>query len=240
MQEITKMNILDNIYLATPCPANWDDMEGNDQMRHCQLCSLNVYNLEAFSSEDAAKLIGKKAESGERICARFYRRADGKVMTADCPRGTAKVREKLNKLRRKILSSLAMLVGVSPAFAQTKESADGSKAGPPHVAMPGMIAISLPWNPCATSTARELVQQNKYQKLAADGKTMSKEAATVLIDLAQVFKEEAAAEPGKALEYRGKASICLNNAKNILDKQKDAALMKRLTNLQASLAEKQK
>jgi len=38
-------NPLDHVRIAAPCPADWDRMLGNDRVRFCGQCSLNVYNL---------------------------------------------------------------------------------------------------------------------------------------------------------------------------------------------------
>ncbi len=84
-------NPLQNLRVASPCPADWKSMEGDDTKRFCSECKLNVYNVSAMTSGEAIDLI-QKAEG--RLCVRFYRRGDGRVMTKDCPRGLAAVRLK--------------------------------------------------------------------------------------------------------------------------------------------------
>ena len=78
-----------DLRIASPCRESWDDMRGDESVRHCERCSLNVYNLSAMREDQVAELI-QRTEG--RICARFYQRLDGTVMTADCPVGR---REKL-------------------------------------------------------------------------------------------------------------------------------------------------
>src|SRR5262245_60199455 len=73
---------LSNISVASPCKASWNDMEGDDQVRFCGQCSRNVYNLSNMSRRQAEATI---AANEGRVCVRFYRRADGMVLTADCP-----------------------------------------------------------------------------------------------------------------------------------------------------------
>jgi len=73
--------------IASPCPASWDDMEGDDRVRFCPECELNVYNLSAMTEEKALKLV---EEREGRLCVRLYQRRDGTVLTTDCPVGTAK------------------------------------------------------------------------------------------------------------------------------------------------------
>ena len=72
---------LEVIDIARPCPANWDEMRGDDAVRFCKHCSLNVYNLSAMSREAAERLV---AEREGKLCVRFYRRLDGTVITRDC------------------------------------------------------------------------------------------------------------------------------------------------------------
>jgi hypothetical protein len=64
-------------------------MYGNDRMRHCSDCKLNVYNLSGMSREEAENLV-MNAEG--RLCVRFYRRLDGTIITENCPVGWAKVK----------------------------------------------------------------------------------------------------------------------------------------------------
>jgi len=75
---------LDVIQVPKPCPADWNGMRGNDRVRFCKLCNLNVYNLSAMSREQAEDLVN--ASEG-RMCVSFYRRADGTVITSDCGGG---------------------------------------------------------------------------------------------------------------------------------------------------------
>jgi hypothetical protein len=98
------LDILNNIQVASPCDADWKDMRGDDQVRHCLLCDRNVYNLSALTADDAVKLI---EETEGRLCGRFYRRADGTVMTADCPVG---IRAALMRAQRSTLRALAMVI----------------------------------------------------------------------------------------------------------------------------------
>jgi hypothetical protein len=45
------LTILDNIRIATPCQANWDEMPGDERIRFCSACSRSVYNIAALVSE---------------------------------------------------------------------------------------------------------------------------------------------------------------------------------------------
>ena len=83
---------LDSIKVASPCPADWDTMIGDERKRFCTQCSLNVFNLSEMTRDDAEQFM---FESEGRICARFYRRADGTIITKDCPVGVRAVRDRV-------------------------------------------------------------------------------------------------------------------------------------------------
>lgn len=93
--------LLDRVRVASPCEASWDDMVGDERVRFCGQCGKDVYDLSAMMREEAEQLLREKA--GGEMCVRLYRRADGTVMTADCPVGERRGR------RRK--SAVAMAVG---------------------------------------------------------------------------------------------------------------------------------
>ena len=85
---------LEQIQVASPCHADWDGMTGTEQVRFCQGCRKNVYNLSAMTHDEAQALVEEKEG---RLCVRFYRRADGTMLTQDCPVGLRAVRVKLAK-----------------------------------------------------------------------------------------------------------------------------------------------
>ena len=82
---------LDDIRIASPCSADWNAMFGNDRMRFCGECKLNVYNLSGMSKREAEDLV---AGAEGRLCVRFYRRIDGTIITENCPVGWARVKQR--------------------------------------------------------------------------------------------------------------------------------------------------
>ncbi len=90
----TFTNPLDSIKVASPCSADWYSMVGNNRQRHCGDCKLDVYNLSGMTKSEAENLI-MNAEG--RVCARFFRRADGTVITKDCPVGWQAVKQRMSK-----------------------------------------------------------------------------------------------------------------------------------------------
>jgi hypothetical protein len=82
---------LDALRVASPCSVPWESMQGDDRVRFCGQCRLNVYDLSALSSDEARALLEK---SEGRTCVRFFRRRDGTVLTRDCPVGARTVRRR--------------------------------------------------------------------------------------------------------------------------------------------------
>ena len=80
----TPLPVLDALTIAAPCPASWADMDGDDRVRHCSQCQQSVYDLSTLTRSEATALI--EGATG-RVCVRLFRRADGTVMTRDCPVG---------------------------------------------------------------------------------------------------------------------------------------------------------
>ncbi len=48
---------LSQITIATPCPVNWESMDGDEQKRYCRHCNRHVYNLSAMNSDELVELI---------------------------------------------------------------------------------------------------------------------------------------------------------------------------------------
>jgi ATP-dependent 26S proteasome regulatory subunit len=72
---------------AARCPASWDEMEGDERVRHCTECQLNVYNVVEMTEDEALALF---SEREGRVCVRVFQREDGTVLTKDCPVGVEK------------------------------------------------------------------------------------------------------------------------------------------------------
>jgi carboxypeptidase family protein len=110
---------LDRIAVVSPCPVAWNDMVGNDRVRFCNQCNLTVYNISAMTKPEAISFI---ANAEGRICAKFYRRADGTILTKDCPVGLHAVRKKVSRAAATAFSALVSLFGGSAIFAQQSKS----------------------------------------------------------------------------------------------------------------------
>lgn len=96
-------NPLSHVRVASPCPADWDSMIGDERVRFCGQCELNVYNLSALTKTQAENLI---AGTERRLCIRFYRRRDGSILTKDCPIGLRALKQRLSRIRRAVVSAV--------------------------------------------------------------------------------------------------------------------------------------
>lgn len=109
---MTEHDHLDDIRIASPCPADWSAMSGDERRRFCSQCKLHVYDLSAMTRREAEALV---ATRDGRLCVRFFRRADGKVLTQDCPVG---LRAKLRAVRVRAVAMagalFTMLLGCVP------------------------------------------------------------------------------------------------------------------------------
>ena len=114
----SKQGPLNNLRIASPCSADWAGMIGTERKRFCGQCKLNVYNLSGMTLPEAEQLL---TQSEGRVCVRYYRRADGTILTNDCPVGWAKVKERVSRVATAVLSLLMTLfagVGLMTLFSK--------------------------------------------------------------------------------------------------------------------------
>ena len=109
--------LLGRVRVAAPCPASWAEMEGDERVRFCRLCRLNVYNLSEMTRAEAEALL---ARTEGRLCARLYRRADGTVITKDCPVGLRALRRRVRRAAAALFAAVASLWTVATGQAATR------------------------------------------------------------------------------------------------------------------------
>jgi hypothetical protein len=106
---------LNTIEVASPCPADWNEMHGDDRMRFCGLCNLHVYNLSGMTRAEAKELV-LRTSGKTRVCVRFMRRVDGTVLTQDCPVGLERFRRRVIRCVGGVVGFLVSVVFVLPAM----------------------------------------------------------------------------------------------------------------------------
>ena len=81
MIALPTIDALDSIIIPVACPVPWDEMHGDNRTRFCDKCRQNIHDVSELTRAEALKLLS----ANDRLpCLRFYRRPDGRVMTADC------------------------------------------------------------------------------------------------------------------------------------------------------------
>src|SRR5438552_15690747 len=110
---------LDHLRIASPCPVGWEQMTGDDRVRCCEQCSLRDYNISAMTRTEAEALI---ANTEGRICARFYRRFDGTIITKDCPVGLRAIRQQAARVAGEVYTAIMSLC--SNALGQKQSAKD--------------------------------------------------------------------------------------------------------------------
>lgn len=117
---------LDAIQVAKPCSADWSAMEGDEQVRFCGICSQNVYDLSALTADEARALIEKNEG---RLCVRFFRRRDGRMLTRDCPVGVSAVRRRRVGIAAGIAAAAGLAGGLVSGLRGRQLPVVGASAG---------------------------------------------------------------------------------------------------------------
>jgi uncharacterized protein len=108
---------LDRITIESPCNADWDSMAGNNQVRFCEHCSLQVTNLSTMTRQQAMRLV---ARSQGRVCVRFIQEPDGRVLT----RSTQKLYRIGRRVSRLAAGAMTAALSMQAASAQTRSASD--------------------------------------------------------------------------------------------------------------------
>jgi len=117
-----KFNV-NNLRIASPCSVGWESMGGNERVRLCHSCHLNIYNTAEMTSNEVETLI--KNREG-RLCIRLYKRADGTILTKDCPVGFRAYRKRVTRLAGAALATILGLFSTSFGQKEDKDSSNTS------------------------------------------------------------------------------------------------------------------
>jgi len=118
-------NFLNNITIPSACSADWNSMTGNDQVRFCEHCHLEVHNLSLMTRNQAQRLV---ARSNGRLCVRYHHDPTGRPITLP-------VRQKLHRIRRRVskiaAGAFTATLSVTSAVAQGSASSQSGNSNPP-------------------------------------------------------------------------------------------------------------
>lgn len=149
-------------------------MTGDERTRHCGQCNLAVHNISAMARPEAEAFLARHFDADNnvrgRVCAQFYRRTDGTILTADCPVGLAAVRARARRTIARAAAAIGLTTLVAWAAARESQSAPFAysqplatiavwlrqpTAPPPMPAIAGKISVgrpvALPAAPAASS-----------------------------------------------------------------------------------------
>lgn len=116
MKETT--DVLGGLRVASPCGVSWDSMEGDGRVRFCRLCSLNVYDFAGMTRAEVEALVVK---TEGRLCGRMTRRADGTVLTKDCPVGLRALRLRATRAAGAAFAALLSLCSLASGQAKPQK-----------------------------------------------------------------------------------------------------------------------
>lgn len=116
----------DNIRVASPCNARWEDMAGDERARFCGQCRKNVFNLSAMTRTQIETLIHEKEG---KLCGRFYQRPDGRLITADCPTGPRRRRKRLLRWVGAVFATVLLIFGVRTSGRAQEKSKTAAPKG---------------------------------------------------------------------------------------------------------------
>ena len=153
-----------NIRIASPCSADWNRMEGDERVRYCPECKLNVYNFSEISDADIENIVSHR---DGRLCARFYQRSDGTMLTRNCPVGLRAVVRRVSGFAS---AALAAVISVGPAFARAPLTKHGPTLFQIQPVQTGISLEVVDATGAVVSKARITIV-NEKTKVKADGET---------------------------------------------------------------------
>jgi hypothetical protein len=120
--EDCSQGLFEDIKIASPCPVTWDSMArtSDEAKRFCGDCRKHVYSIDKMNASDARALIANATQPESSVCVQLYRRADGTIITDDCPVGLRRIRKSWRQLQSAVASALLFL-GILPALADNAD-----------------------------------------------------------------------------------------------------------------------
>ena len=155
---------LDQIRVAAPCHVDWDSMFGNERIRFCGQCQLNVYNLSELTRAEAEALISR---TEGRLCVRYYQRFDGSIITRNCPIGMKAIKRRLSRIATAVASAvLSFFAGLGVYGIANSLSLVSST---PSSVM-GQIAIETPMQRPPQDIPKVAVERPRVDEIAVVGR----------------------------------------------------------------------
>ncbi len=116
-----QLPLLDRIRIASPCAMKWDHMTpvgDGERVRRCDQCRLSVHNISDMTRDESEAFL-RSIVPGGRVCGALWRRADGAILTRDCPVGLRAVRRRLVRLISRAAAAIAVVL-TGAAYARSR------------------------------------------------------------------------------------------------------------------------
>jgi carboxypeptidase family protein/ankyrin repeat protein len=118
-------HFLNNLTIPSPCTEDWNSMTGNDEVRFCKHCNLDVHNLSQMTRSQAQRLVGR---SNGRLCVRYHQDPTGRPLMLP-------VRQRLHRIGRRAsrlaAGAFTATLSVTSAVAQNSPSCKSGLLNPP-------------------------------------------------------------------------------------------------------------
>ncbi len=114
----------DDLTIAEPCSASWDEMDGGDERRFCAHCQKHVHHLSAMTPQAARSLLGAPRGAADSLCVRYTADPGGAVrfgarpLAASGPRRQVTGATELVARAAALASMLSALVHGAQALAE--------------------------------------------------------------------------------------------------------------------------
>ncbi len=124
MSKVVELELLRSVRIASPCSMRWEDMNGDGRTRHCEQCGLHVHDISNMSESEAEAFLRSAIGAG-RVCASLFRRADGTILTKDCPIGLRAARERAGRVLARAAAVIGLIVTAAVLAAKGEKNAMG-------------------------------------------------------------------------------------------------------------------
>ena len=104
---------LQRLAVTSPCTQDWDSMIGNDRVRFCEHCTLQVHNISEMTRAEALRLAYL---SNGRLCVRYYFTAKDEIVTRTP--GSPRLYRIGRRVSRLTTGALSATLSISAAFAE--------------------------------------------------------------------------------------------------------------------------
>jgi hypothetical protein len=123
-------NFLNNVTVSSPCTEDWNSMTGNDQVRFCKHCNLDVHNLSQMTRSQAQRLV---AQSNGRLCVRYHHDATGQPQTLPVGQRLHRIGRRVSRI---VAGAFTATLSVTSAVAQNSVSSQSAGWNPPNATQP--------------------------------------------------------------------------------------------------------